>query len=201
MDGGFHGGREDELDALLEESVDGVNEPRKVCQELAGVVYTLDKRTHLLLVLRHGYLGLGGDLVGIGAHAAGRDGASQKVGGDGAKLGFGRRNLQVILSYALEEGACIGDAGGGVGIEDNGVVVVGGDELKVFDDLVDYLDESAWGGAVALRQYKPLEESIRLVEGGQENDSRIGGDLMGRSRQIEQGRYVSFAQEAEELVD
>ena len=45
----------------------------------------------------------------------------------------------------------------GIGVEDDDVVEIRGDEFQAFDDLVDNLDEPAGGGAAALRHNKPLE--------------------------------------------
>ena len=44
-----------------------------------------------------------------------------------------------------------------IGVEDDDVVEIRGDEFQAFDDLVDNLDEPAGGGAAALRHNKPLE--------------------------------------------
>ena len=79
------------------------------------MVDALNERTHLLLVFERGHLAQGDDLVGIGAKAAGGGSVSQEVGIGGAKFSFRRRKLQVVVPYALEEGADVGDVGVGSG--------------------------------------------------------------------------------------
>ena len=52
----------------------------------------------------------------------------------------------------------------GVGVENYDVVEVGRYTVKVFDDLVDDLDEPSRRGAASLRHDEPLEESGRRAE-------------------------------------
>ena len=51
----------------------------------------------MLFVGGHGHLCEGGDLIGVGAEAAGGDGVSQEVGSGGANFGFGGGSLFLIV--------------------------------------------------------------------------------------------------------
>ena len=54
-----------------------------------------------------------------------------------------------MFSEALEEGSDVVDVGSMVRVEHDDVAGVGGDVCKVFDDLVDDLDEPPGRGTVA----------------------------------------------------
>lgn len=93
---------------------------------------------------------------------------SQGIFPRGAKLGFGGRKFEIVLSQAFGEGDDVDDAGRGVEVKNYDVVeIVGGYALEVVHDLVDGLDEPAGHGAPTLRHEKPLEESGRGAEGGE----------------------------------
>ena len=91
---------------------------------------------------------------------------SQEIGVGGAKFGFVRGKLEVVLSKAFEEGADVVDMGSWVGVEDHDVVEVGGYSVQALDDLVNDLDEPAGRGAATLRHDESLEESGLGAEGG-----------------------------------
>ena len=126
---------------------------------------------------------------------------SQKVGAGSAKLGFGRRGFDVVFSKAFEKGVDIGDVGRGVGVENYDVVEVGRYAVKVFDDLVDDLDEPSRRGAASLRHDEPLEESGGRAEGSKRYSVRVDGDLVERRHEIEQGEDAAFSDGVEDLVD
>ena len=93
----------------------------------------------------HGHLGEGGNLVGVGAEAAGGDGESQEVGSGGANCGFGGGKFKAVFAKALEKGSDVGGVVGRGGVEDDDVVEVCGDAFQAFDNLVDDLNEPARG--------------------------------------------------------
>ena len=76
---------------------------------------------------------------------------SQEVGAGSAKLGFGRRKFEIVFPKVFKKGADVGDVSRGVGVETYDVVEVGRYTAKVFDDLVDDLDEQSRRAAASLR--------------------------------------------------
>ena len=75
------------------------------------------------------------------------------------------------------------------------------DALETFDNLVDYLDEPAGGSVATLRHDEPLDEPVRCTEGGEGNDILVDGNLVEGGDEVEQGKYASFTQGIEDLVD
>ena len=112
---------------------------------------------------------------------------SQEVGSGSTKLGFRRRKLEVVFPKAFKKGADVGDVNRGVEVENYDVVKVGGYAVKVFDDLVDDLDEPARRGAASLRHDEAIEESGGRAEGSQRYSVLVDGDLMERRHESEQG--------------
>ena len=141
-DDGFRFRGEDELDTLLEQGFDGAKPSGNILQESVIVPNTSDERADLLDVLGHGHFGECCDFVDARANAGGGDSMSQEIGVGGAKLGFGGREFENVLSQALEKEADVGDVGRGVGIERYDVVEVGGYAVQVLDDLVGNLNEA-----------------------------------------------------------
>ena len=171
---------EDELDTLLQQGVDGTEPGRKVLEEFAVVADASEKGAGLLGVLGHGHLGEGGNLVGVRANAGGGDGVSQEIGVGGAELGLGGGKFEVVLSKAFEEGSDVGNVSGGVRIENDDVVQVGGDAFEVLDDLVDDFNEPARRGVATLRHDEPLEEAGGGAERGEGDGVFVDGDLVER---------------------
>ena len=126
---------------------------------------------------------------------------SQKVGADSTKLGFGRRKFEVVFSKAFKKRADVGDVSRGVAVENCDVVEVGRYAVKVFDDLVDDLDEPARRGAASLRHGKPLEESGGRAESSQGYGILIDGDLVERRHGIGQGEDATLSKGIEDLID
>ena len=91
---------------------------------------------------------------------------SQEIGVGGAKFGFGRGQLEVVLSKAFEDGADVVNMGSWVGVEDYDVVEVCGYSVEAVDDLVNDLDEPVGRGAATLRHDEPLEQLGGDAEGG-----------------------------------
>ena len=114
----------------------------------------------------HGHKGDIGDFVGVRANAARGNVVSQEIGVGGAKFGFVRGKLEVVLSKAFEEGADVVDMGSWVGVESYDVVEVGGYSVEARDDLVVDLDEPVVRGAATFRHSQPREDSGGDAEGG-----------------------------------
>ena len=123
------------------------------------------------------------------------------------------KSALVALSLALtrEKLRCVfGGVGIGLGccrrgkpvcVENDDVVEVGGDASKVFEDLVDDLDEPPGRGTAALRHDEPFEKPGGCAEHGEGNGIFIDGDLVERGYKVEQGEDESFSQGIEDLVD
>ena len=65
----------------------------------------------MLFVCGYGHLGEGGDLIGIGAEAAGGGGVSQEVSSGGANFGFGGGKFKAVFAQAFEKGSVVGGCG------------------------------------------------------------------------------------------
>ena len=91
---------------------------------------------------------------------------SKEIGVGGAKLNLGGGKFEVLFPKAFEKETDVGDVSRGVGVEDGDAIEVGGNAIKVFDDLVDDLDEPPGRGVATLKHDKPLEESGGGAEGG-----------------------------------
>ena len=126
---------------------------------------------------------------------------TQEVSAGSTKLGFRGRKLEVVFPQASKKGADVGDVSRGVSVENYDVVEVGRYAVKVFDDLVDDLDEPSRRGAASLRHDEPLEESGGRAEGSKRYSVRVDGDLVERRHEIEQGEDAAFSDGVEDLVD
>ena len=124
---------------------------QKVVYELAVVVHASKEGSYFLFILGHGPLGEDGDLGVVEAEATGGDAVYQEVGGCGANFGFGRGKIEVVFPQAREKCSDVGGVGGRGGVEDDDVLEVRCHAFQTFDGLVDDFDESAGGGAAALR--------------------------------------------------
>ena len=125
----------------------------------------------------------------------------QDVGFGGVNFGYGGGKLQVVFSKASEKGSDVGRVGGGVGVVDDDIVKVSRDALEAFDDLVDYLDEPARGSVATLWHDEPLEEPVTCAGGGEGNCILVDGNLVEGGDKVERGKYASFTQGIENLVD
>ena len=135
----FRGGNE--LNTLLQQGVNGRRRVESFFRNSRP--YPMPSRSTRVCFM---FLGIGilvnaAGVLASGTNAARGDDTSQKIGVGGAKIGVGGGKFGVILPKAFEERADVGDVGGGVEVEDNDVVEVGGDARAVFHYVVDDLDE------------------------------------------------------------
>ena len=89
---------------------------------------------------------------------------TEKIPVSGTDLRLRRRELEVVFPQLFEQSRIGEDVSGGIRIEHDNVIEVGGHVGKAFDDFVDHLDEPSRRRAAPLGHDQPLQEARGRAE-------------------------------------
>ena len=109
----------------------------------------------------------------------------------GTQSCLGRGKLEVVISKAFEEGATRLDMHYRIGIEHNDTVEVWSHLLKIFNHLIDHLDEPPRRSAAVLNHNEPLIGARGCADRRQGHRILTRLNMVERGNQVEQGKHPS----------
>ena len=118
----------------------------------------------MLDVFGHRRFRKGSDFAGVGPHAREGDGEIERISVGGTDLRLRNRELQAMFAQVFEQSRNGVDVSGGIRIEHDNIIEVGGHVGKAFYDFVDHLDESSWRRVAPLWHDQRLEEARGRAE-------------------------------------
>lgn len=103
------------------------------------------------------------------------------------------------MTKAPEEGTNVDNVGCRIKIIANNITQVGGDMLKIFDNLIDDFYKPTRSSATSLWYDEPLEELGRCAEDGDGDGLLPNCDLGKRRDEVEQGEDAAFVERFKKL--
>ena len=124
---------------------------------------------------------------------------TEKISVGGTDLRLRLRELEVVFPQLFEQSHNGEDVSGGIRVEHDNIIEVGGHVGQAFDDFIDHLEEPLRRQAAPLWHDQPLEEARGRAE-CRERDRVLNRYLVKRRDEIKKGKYLSAAQLFEDFI-